>query len=334
MRPSSVFPNNAQNDERASSQDDADSEGGMGAEQWMGHIADLQAAHSSHVAGMIYGRGIMEQPGTTAHRREMFRLSSTDWHKFLGFVSSDDGGAESALGQAKRSPWEIEAEQGRTERRWLLQQARMETQLQQLLGSESAQFRGVQAAAIQAIQQGHSPVVAVMPTGSGKSILFMLPAWVAPRGTTVVVVPLIALRGDLQQRCAKLGILCVEWESRKPPDEASIVLVTPESAISEDFMTFLNRQRLQHRLDRIVVDECHLILNNQKDFRPAMAQLSRLTAAQTQMVYLTATLPPIDERRLFHRIRAEPEDIQLFRARTYRTNVAYRVYQPEVDYQF
>jgi hypothetical protein len=104
MRPSSVFPNNAHLNERASQQDNADSEGGMSAEQWMGHIADLQAAHSSHVAGMIYGRGIMEQPGTTAHRREMFRLSSTDWHKFLGFVSSDDGGAESALGQAKRPP--------------------------------------------------------------------------------------------------------------------------------------------------------------------------------------------------------------------------------------
>ena len=143
MRPSSVFPNNAQKDDRANLQEDADAESGLGAEQWMGHIADLQAAHSSHVAGMVYGRGIMEQPGTTAHRREMFRLSSTDWHKFLGFVSSDDGGAESALGQAQRSPWEIEAEQGRMERRWRLQQTPMEPQLQQLLGTQSAQFRGI-----------------------------------------------------------------------------------------------------------------------------------------------------------------------------------------------
>lgn len=36
----------------------------------------------------------------------------------------------------------------------------------------------------------------------------------------------------------------------------SIVLVTPESAILDDFMTFLTRQRLQHRLDRILIDEC------------------------------------------------------------------------------
>lgn len=44
----------------------------------MGYITDLQAAHSSHMAGMIYGRNIMEQAGTTAHRKEMFCLSSTN----------------------------------------------------------------------------------------------------------------------------------------------------------------------------------------------------------------------------------------------------------------
>ncbi|KAJ6088012.1 hypothetical protein N7467_006926 [Penicillium canescens] len=99
MRPSSVFPNNTQQDVRAEASQEDDEEG-INAKQWIGHIADLQAAHSSHVAGMIYGRGITEQPGTTAHRREMFRLSSTDWHRFLGFVSTDNGGAESALGLA------------------------------------------------------------------------------------------------------------------------------------------------------------------------------------------------------------------------------------------
>jgi superfamily II DNA helicase RecQ len=56
-----------------------------------------------------------------------------------------------------------------------------------------------------AIQQGRSPVVAIMPTGGGKSMLFMLPAWAVPGGTT------------------------------------------------------------------IVVDECHIIMNAQKDFRPQMA---------------------------------------------------------------
>ncbi|OKP15172.1 hypothetical protein PENSUB_2214 [Penicillium subrubescens] len=51
--------------------DDAEDEGGMEPERFAGHIADLQAAHSSHVAGMIYGWEVTEQAGTTAHRREM-----------------------------------------------------------------------------------------------------------------------------------------------------------------------------------------------------------------------------------------------------------------------
>jgi hypothetical protein len=103
--------------------------------------------------------------------------------------------------------------------------------------------------------RGKSHVVAVMPTGAGKSMLFMLPAWAEQGGTTVVVVPLIALRGDIMRRCRKLGISCAEWNSRRPPDAAAAVLVTPESAVGEEFATFLNRLRATWQLDRIVIDE-------------------------------------------------------------------------------
>ena len=61
-------------------------------------------------------------------------------------------------------------------------------QLQRMAG-KTATFRSVQKEAIQAIVGGESPVVAVMPTGAGKSMLFMLPAWAEQGGTTVVVVP-------------------------------------------------------------------------------------------------------------------------------------------------
>ncbi|KAL2801580.1 P-loop containing nucleoside triphosphate hydrolase protein [Aspergillus granulosus] len=145
-----------------------------------------------------------------------------------------------------------------------------------------------------------------MPTGGGKSMLFMLPAYAAPGGCTVVVVPLISLRSDLMKRCQGLGIQCVSWESRHPPDEAAIVLVTPESTENPDFHTFLNRQRFMRRLDRIVIDECHVILNQQKDFRPAMARLARF----------------------IHRIQHQPSEVGIYRARTSRRNVAYRVFRP------
>jgi superfamily II DNA helicase RecQ len=132
-------------------------------------------------------------------------------------------------------------------------------------------FQGVQDPAMWAIQRGESPVVAVMPTSGGKSMLFIVPVFAAPGGTTIVVVPLIALWADMTWRCQELGISCVLWESRRPPDAASIVLVTPESAVSPDFQMFLNRLRWTRRLDWIVINECHVVLNSQRDFRPQMA---------------------------------------------------------------
>ena len=89
LRASSQFPQSAdERHQREPTITDPDNEAAMDDEQWLGHIADLQAAHSSHVAGMIYSRGLMEQAGTTAHRQAMFRASSTDWHRFLGFASA------------------------------------------------------------------------------------------------------------------------------------------------------------------------------------------------------------------------------------------------------
>jgi GH25 family lysozyme M1 (1,4-beta-N-acetylmuramidase) len=78
LRPSTAFPHNIQQADPAPAEADADTKEGMDIKQWMGHIANLQAAHSSHVAGMVYSRGIQEQAGTTAHQQEIFQLSSTD----------------------------------------------------------------------------------------------------------------------------------------------------------------------------------------------------------------------------------------------------------------
>jgi superfamily II DNA helicase RecQ len=69
-------------------------------------------------------------------------------------------------------------------------------------------MRSAQSEAMQAIQQGESPIVVVMLTGSGKSILFMLPAFVQVGRVTIIVVPLKALRADMVVRCGELNIRC------------------------------------------------------------------------------------------------------------------------------
>ena len=64
---------------------DEDDEDGDFHEDEAHQIQDEQAAHTSHVAGMVYARGIMELSGVVASKRQRFREASTEWHQFLGF---------------------------------------------------------------------------------------------------------------------------------------------------------------------------------------------------------------------------------------------------------
>ncbi|KAL8991690.1 MAG: hypothetical protein Q9169_007742, partial [Polycauliona sp. 2 TL-2023] len=307
---------------------DEDDEDGDWNEDDDHQIADEQAGHTSHVAGMIYARGIMERSGEVASKRQRFREASESWHEFLGFGSAVDraqwSGQDGIPNKRKIVPFQVEAEDARMVRWKRLRKVNIQHQLQQMMGKE-CRFRGIQEPAIQAIMQGKSPVVAVMGTGGGKSLLFMLPALCEPGGTSIVVVPLIALREDLQARCGKIGITCAEWNSQRPPDAASIVLVTPESAVREGFRTFINRLRATQRLDRIVIDECHIVLNNQYNFRKEMQQLGDLIGAESPMVLLTATLPPSREGDLWTRMHFQGEKVHMFRARTSRHNVRYQI---------
>ena len=287
-----------------------------------GDIADEQATHSPHVAGAVYARETHELAGATASRRQQFRAISIDWHRFLGFPST-----ESVLQvgvKRKRCPFERDADESRTERQVRLRQMDAQAELQWMMRKETS-FRSVQGEAMQAIQEGRSPIVVVMPTGAGKSVLFMLPAFVQVGGVTIVVVPLKALRGDMVVRCGALSIRCAVWEQDSAVDGASIVLVTPEKAVSPEFGTFVSRIRQTQRLDRIVIDECHVVLNDRWDFRRHLQQLGKLAFAETQMVLLTATLPPSDEEELFRRMYWRREEVTLIRASTVRPNIEYSV---------
>ena len=313
MRASSAFSKDERDEGNENEEDD---------------IADLQAGHGSHVAGMVYARGIFEMDGAVASRRQQFRQSSIDWHRFLAIQSA----VEVRPGRKrKRDAFEEEASEGQYERWARLQQMNMREQFARMMKLEAkeCQFRGIQEQAIEAIQARTSPVVAVMPTGTGKSVLFMLPAWAESGGTTVVLVPLIALRYDMQRRCHALGISCAEWEGgRSPPDAASIVLMTPESALGDDGSTFINRLKQTRRLDRIVIDECHVILNAESGFRPKLRKLGELARVETQMILLTATLPPCKEGLLWKRMSWTADEVKMFRMPTARKNIRYAVVKP------
>ncbi|TKA60225.1 hypothetical protein B0A55_13169, partial [Friedmanniomyces simplex] len=230
------------------------------------NAADEQATHSPPIAGLIYARDVMEIVGSSADRRQRFRKVSEDWYRFLGFQSTAMKDEKEGVGKRKRCEFEDDASEERMQRRARLQRMNATAQSSWMMRKEVT-LRSVQGQAMEAIQRGDSPVVAVMPTGAGKSMLFMLPAFVEPRGVNIVVVPLKGLRKNMMDRCEALGIGCAVWNGRDAVDGASIVLVTPEKATSPEFGTFVGRLQQLRSLDRIVVDECHVILNDRLDFR-------------------------------------------------------------------
>ena len=145
--------------------------------------------------------------GTTASRRQQFRAISVDWHRFLGFQSTEQAAKKEGLRglKRKRCPFEGEAEEARTERQVALRRMDAVAELQWMM-RKKVTMRSVQGEAMHAIQQGESPIVVVMPTGAGKSVLFMLLAFVQVGGVSIVVVPLKALRADMVVRCREVNI--------------------------------------------------------------------------------------------------------------------------------
>jgi superfamily II DNA helicase RecQ len=291
-------------------------------EQTREDIRAKQSGHSPQMEESIYGRHLQQNPFAMQREQDAFRAVSMDWHRFMQFPSAYD--AQQVHPDVHRR---IKQEQDdRKFDRW--QQIRsidVDRELQTMYGAD-ARFRGKQRKALQAIISGHARIVVVMRTGGGKSLLFMLPAAASRDSVTIVVMPKIMLQEDMAERCRRDGIPCAIWsDDRAPPYDARIVFVIAESAVSQSFADFVNAKMFNQQLDRIVIDECHSVMQSTATFRPKVLQLRELAHRQTQIVYLTATLPPRCESAFIATLDIAPSEVFIIRESTVRPNIRYRV---------
>jgi ATP-dependent DNA helicase RecQ len=159
------------------------------------------------------------------------------------------------------------------------------------------EFRPGQSEILAAILEGRD-VLAVMPTGSGKSLCYQLPALL--RGDlTIVVSPLIALMRNQVAQLRGYGVAAAALNSANDPTENRTVLdgiargelrlvyVAPERLVRPDTLDLLKRAKVT----LLAVDEAHCISQWGHDFRPEYAALGTVQAALggVQTVAFTAT---------------------------------------------
>jgi ATP-dependent DNA helicase RecQ len=141
-------------------------------------------------------------------------------------------------------------------------------------------FRPNQKPVIDSILKGQD-VLAVMPTGGGKSICFQLPA-LLKNGIAIVISPLIALMKDQVDALKANGISASFYNSSQPSEEQNQVLqdlhqnklkllyVAPES------LPLLQPHLNDKNVSLFAIDEAHCISAWGHDFRPAYQQLGKL----------------------------------------------------------
>lgn len=305
------------------------------ASQGLPDVFHHQAAHSVARGNLSYGGTVNFNAGLTDAGLQEYLIASQMWHQLCQPRLPSSTGvighrrhASTSLNPPLIKRVVITQQPQRHRRRWTLLEA--ERALNQVYPMEAApRFRSDnQKSMIDNIVNGVSEIIAVLATGEGKSLAFLLPSCLHRAATTVVIIPLIALRQDMTRRCRIAGLEYSVWKSNGDLQEylgTPLLFISMEAAVRQRFRGFLGQLDAAQGLDRIVIDESHLAITA-SHYRPKMALIKHLRQFRCQVICLTATLPPLmlsqfQQRFLFY----QPA---IIRSTTFRSDIFYKIQRP------
>jgi ATP-dependent DNA helicase RecQ len=179
-------------------------------------------------------------------------------------------------------------------------------------------FRGGQAEIVDAVVAGRD-VLAIMPTGGGKSLCFQLPA-IMREGVTLVISPLIALMRDQVRALRGFGVAAGALTSGNTEEETEevfdalgegrlrVLYIAPERLANPGTPILLRKAGIS----LIAVDEAHCVSQWGHDFRPDYLKIGALRAdLNVPLAAFTATADKETQAEIISRLFASPPDVFL-----------------------
>ncbi|KAH6661461.1 hypothetical protein F5X68DRAFT_178705 [Plectosphaerella plurivora] len=206
----------------------------------------------------------------------------------------------------------------------------LQTGLEVLLGAGAGWRSKKQGEAMRTIMglRGDSSAIVVLPTGAGKSVLFMLPSVLRKGGSSIVVVPFVALMDDLVTRAREMDVECIRYRSSMSygrdglPRAARLVVASADVVSTAEFTAYADGLVQAGLLERIFVDECHTVITD-VGYRQKLEEVKSLRRFAVPVVMLTATLPVALEGWFREAMLAG--DAVVVRDRTTKLNCQYTV---------
>lgn len=192
-------------------------------------------------------------------------------------------------------------------------------------------FRPPQDAIIQRTIDGFDSIV-LMPTGSGKSLCFQIPA-IVREGVGVVISPLIALMKDQVDALIACGVKAAFINSNLTQanvriienllvnNQIDLLYISPERFTMEGFISFLKTLKIS----LFAIDETHCVSQWGHDFRPDYLQLNLLAQEFKGIprIALTATADEVTRQDIMEKLSLE--NAKFFITSFDRPNIQYRV---------
>ncbi|MEM1282557.1 MAG: helicase-related protein [Chlamydiota bacterium] len=206
-----------------------------------------------------------------------------------------------------------------------------------ICNKEHCQFRSrLQEKSLLMVCSARDDGLFIFPTGSGKSMLFLVPSFIRRESISIVIVPLVALQTDLLRACSESNIQAVTWENRHTAG-TRIVLVSVEHTTKEIYREFVLECFKRGILHAIYVEEAHLFLQ-WDEFRTVFSRVTeklRPSGVLVPLYGLTATCPPKMEDKLEARLgMRSSHTVRLMEGRKNISYIVETVKEDETDIEY